>query len=228
MDSLDNPVWHALTGPQAHLSEGTDLALRYDPEVGVFAGMPDAPGPDAWKSLGTLLGAGGVAGVFQSGTTLVPPADLDVVFALPGLQMVATTPLGEPDPSFTRLTAEDVPDMLALVERTRPGPFFRRTIEMGTYLGVRDGDDGHLVAMAGVRIQWSGYTEISAVCTDAEHRNRGLAARLVRAVAHEIEARGDTPMLHVASENTNAIALYEKLGFATRTEFDFTIVQAPR
>jgi ribosomal protein S18 acetylase RimI-like enzyme len=226
MDSLDNPVWHALTGRQAHLSEGTDLALRYDPDVALFAGMPDAPGPDAWKSLGTLLGAGGIAGVFQGGTKLEPPADLDVVFALPGLQMVATTPLGEPDASFVRLTVADVADMLALVERTRPGPFFRRTIEMGTYLGVRE--EGHLVAMAGVRIQWNGYTEISAVCTDAEHRNRGLAARLVRAVAHEIEGRGDIPMLHVASENTNAIALYEKLGFATRSEFDFTIVQAPK
>ena len=226
MDSLDNPVWHALTGRQAHLSEGTDLALRYDPEVGVFAGMPDAPGPDAWKSLGTLLGPGGVAGVFQGGAKLEPPADLDVLFALPGLQMVATASLGEPDDSFVRLTVDDVSEMLALVERTRPGPFFRRTIEMGTYLGVRS--DDRLVAMAGVRIQWNGYTEISAVCTDADHRNRGLAARLVRAVAHEIEASGDTPLLHVAAENTNAIALYEKLGFATRSEFDFTIVQAPQ
>jgi len=226
MDSLDNPVWHALTGSQAHLSEGTDLALRYDPEVAVFAGMPDAPGADAWKSLGTLLGPGGVAGVFQGGTKLVPPADLTLLFALPGLQMVATAPLGEPDATFTRLGAEDVPDMLALVERTQPGPFFRRTVEMGTYLGVRD-DAGRLVAMSGVRIQWKGYTEISAVCTDAEYRNRGLAARLVRAIAFEIEARGDTPMLHVASENKNAIALYEKLGFAARTEFDFTIVQVP-
>ncbi|HTL84251.1 MAG TPA: GNAT family N-acetyltransferase [Acidimicrobiia bacterium] len=225
MDSLDNPVWHALTGRQAHLSEGTDLALRYDPEVAVFAGMPDAPGPDAWKSLGTLLGSGGVAGVFQGGTKLAPPADLDVLFALPGLQMVATTALGEPDPAFVPLTVDDVPDMLALVERTRPGPFFGRTIEMGTYLGVRD--EGRLVAMTGVRIQWDGYTEISAVCTDEDHRNRGLAARLVRAVAHEIETRGEVPILHVASENANAIALYEKLGFATRTEVEFTIVQVP-
>src|SRR3954447_23641421 len=107
VESLDNPVWHALTGRHGQFSEGTDLALRYDPEVAVFAGMPDAPGADAWKSLGTLLGPGGVAGVFQAGTKLVPSADLDVLFALPGLQMVATTSLGEPYPAFIRLTADD-------------------------------------------------------------------------------------------------------------------------
>jgi ribosomal protein S18 acetylase RimI-like enzyme len=226
MESLDNPVWHALTGPQAHFSEGTDLALRYDPEVAVFAAMPDAPGPDAWNSLAKLLGPGGVAGVFQGGTKLDPPAEFELLFELPGLQMVATAPLGEPDPLLVRLTTVDVPAMLDLVERTRPGPFFRRTVEMGTYLGARD--DGALVAMSGVRMQWPGYTEISAVCTDPNARQRGLAARLVRAVAHEIEARGDTPMLHVAADNTNAIALYEKLGFATRATIEFTILQVPK
>ena len=39
-----------------------------------------------------------------------------------------------------RLTADDVPDMLALVERTEPGPFGPRTIELGEYFGIRDGD----------------------------------------------------------------------------------------
>ncbi|CAM5277170.1 hypothetical protein SMICM304S_01749 [Streptomyces microflavus] len=37
--------------------------------------------------------------------------------------------------------------MLDLVARTRPGPFLPRTVELGTYLGIRRG--GALVAMAG-------------------------------------------------------------------------------
>lgn len=45
------------------------------------------------------------------------------------------------------LGAADVPEMLDLTARTRPGPFWRRTHELGTYLGVRL--DGRLVAMAG-------------------------------------------------------------------------------
>jgi FR47-like protein len=40
-----------------------------------------------------------------------------------------------------------VPEILDLVERTKPGPFLKRTIELGAYLGIRR--DGRLIAMAG-------------------------------------------------------------------------------
>src|SRR5258708_2948754 len=80
----------------------------------------------------------------------------------------------ETENGFRPLGARDVPEMLALVERTQPGPFAPRTIELGTYIGVRDGGD--LVAMAGERLHPPGFTEISAGCTDASHRGRGLAA----------------------------------------------------
>jgi hypothetical protein len=42
--------------------------------------------------------------------------------------------------------------------------------EMGRYLGIRR--DGMLVAMAGERLHPPGWTEISAVCTDAAWRGR--------------------------------------------------------
>lgn len=45
--------------------------------------------------------------------------------------------------------AADVPEMLGLVRGTQPGPFRQRTVEMGTYLGLRRA--GRLVAMAGER-----------------------------------------------------------------------------
>ncbi len=96
---------------------------------------------------------------------------------------------------------------------------------MGTYLGIRH--EGRLIAMAGERLRLPGWTEISAVCTDPEHRGRGLATRLVRAVAAGIRDRGDTPFLHAAAENTRAIRLYESIGFTLRRRSAIRQVRAP-
>jgi ribosomal protein S18 acetylase RimI-like enzyme len=222
---LDNPVWHALTGPHAEFCEGTELAVRYDPDVSPFSAMPDRTGPDTWDALEKLYGPGG-AGALVRNEPIHVPAGWTENFRLSGLQMIVTAPIGEPDAAFVTLGDADVPEMLALVGRTRPGPFFTRTHTLGTYVGLRE--NGALVAMAGERMRCAGHTEISAVCTDESARNRGLATRLVRAIAAGIEGRGDIPMLHVASNNTGAIRLYETLGFETRTEFDFVIVQAPQ
>jgi predicted GNAT family acetyltransferase len=70
--------------------------------------------------------------------------------------------------------------------------------------------------MAGERLHPPGWTEISAVCTEAAWRGKGFAARLVRAVAARIRARGETPFLHAEVGNTTAIGLYENLGFRFR------------
>jgi predicted GNAT family acetyltransferase len=69
-----------------------------------------------------------------------------------------------------------------------------------------------------------GFTEISAVCTDAAHRGQGLGARLVRSVAAEIVAGGEVPFLHVAGINVGAIRLYEKLGFSTVSAVRFVVL----
>ncbi|PPK60595.1 FR47-like protein [Actinokineospora auranticolor] len=104
----------------------------------------------------------------------------------------------------------------------RTGP---RTIELGTYLGIRRA--GVLVAMAGERLRPPGWTEISAVCTDPAARGQGLATRLVLAVAAGIRARGETPFLHTGARNTNAIRLYEALGFRLRREMPFLLLTVP-
>ncbi len=115
--------------------------------------------------------------------------------------------------------------MLALVKRTRPGPFVTRTIELGTYLGVRDGD--RLIAMAGERLHPPGFTEISAVCTDPDYRGQGLASRLVAAVVRGIRARDETPFLHLRVDNDAAHRVYAALGFQTRTFVSVMGVRAP-
>ncbi len=103
--------------------------------------------------------------------------------------------------------------------RAQPGPFLPRTIELGRYVGIRR--ERKLIAMAGERLQPPGWTEISAVCTDARYCGQGFATRLVRDVAAGIRARGATAFLHTAAANTGAIRLYQSLGFTLRAETNF-------
>lgn len=227
MHTLDNPVWHALVGPHAALAERVGDAARYVSDVAAFCALPDDATPAAWEDLRTLVGAGGAAFLVRASVDL--PDGWTAEMTLPCRQMVLPDTSGERADDTSELllvlTEDDVPEMLALVERTRPGPFARRTIELGQYLGIRD--DGVLVAMAGERLHPSGYTEISAVCTDADQRGRGLASRLVRAVVRGIRRRGETPFLHLTTENENAHRLYDTLGFETRAFLDVQGVRAP-
>lgn len=197
--------------------------LRYDPEVSVFVSLPPNPGEQDWRDAAKLLGPGGRLAV--GGVTAEPPPDWEKVMDLPGVQMVAENVAAAPDPEAVRLGPEDVPEMLALVERAHPGPFRTRTIEMGTYLGIRR--EGRLIAMAGERLHPPGWTEISAVCTDAPFRGQGLGTRLIRAVAHGIIERGEAPFLHASAANLSAIRLYEALGFRLRRELTFAAYLVP-
>jgi predicted GNAT family acetyltransferase len=94
---------------------------------------------------------------------------------------------------------------------------------MGTFRGIRIG--GRLAAMAGERLRFPGYTEVSGVCTHPEFRGRGLARRLSAAVAARIEARGEQPFLHAWKTNHSAISLYEQLGFRLRTELNAVVLK---
>ena len=212
MHPLDNPVWHALTGPHEKVAEGVGGARRYDPDVAPFAALPDDAPPSCWDDLADLVGPDGTAVLFRG--DVEPPDGWDAFFRVDALQMEAVGVEAAADPRAVELGPGDVPEMLDLVRRTEPGPFAPRTIELGTYLGLRV--DGALVAMAGERVRPPGYAEISAVCTDPAHRGAGLAAALVRDLVGRIEARGERAFLHVVVDNTNAVRLYERLGFATR------------
>lgn len=220
---LDNPTWTSLTGPHAHFAERRGRVLRYPEEVAPFLALPDDPGEQDWLDVAALAGPG--ATVIVAATSARPPGGWEVVNALQGVQLVDAGIAAAPEPEAVRLGPADVPEMLDLVERTKPGPFRKRTVELGTYLGIRRG--GALVAMAGERLHPPGYTEISAVCTDPAFRGQGLGTRLVLAVAAGIRERGETPMLHAAGSNTSAIRLYLSLGFELRRRPDFVSVRVP-
>jgi ribosomal protein S18 acetylase RimI-like enzyme len=219
---LDNPTWHSLTGTHAHLAEGSGGARRYPVDVSPFAAVIDRPDQQAWADLGALVGAGASVTVPGSAT---PPPTWVAIARIEGVQLVDDGVDARADAEAVQLGAADVPDMLDLVERTKPGPFLPRTIELGRYLGIWR--DGRLIAMAGERVRPPGFTEISAVCTDPDYRNQGLAARLVLAVAAAIKTRGETPIMHASATNTNAIRLYEALGFALRRHTTFATYRAP-
>jgi len=179
--------------------------------------VADPPEPASWVDLAELAGPG--AEVAVAGPVPAEHPGSELVAEIPGVQLVDVSLRAEPNPESARLTAADVPEILDLIARTRPAPFRPRTIELGTYLGIRQ--DRALVAMAGERMRSPGWTEISAVCTDPAYRGRGLATSLVRAVAAGIRARGETPFLHTAASNAPAIRLYESIGFRLRRRTTF-------
>jgi ribosomal protein S18 acetylase RimI-like enzyme len=214
---LDNPAWAALTGPHTRFAERLGRAARYPAEVAGFHALADATDPRAWADLASLVGPGATVAV--AGAPLEAFAGWSTAGSVAGVQMIDVALRAAPDPGAVLLTAVDVPEMLDLVGRCRPGPFLPRTIELGRYLGIRR--RGRLVAMAGERLHPPGWTEISAVCTDPAYRGRGLATRLIRAVAAGIRARGETPFLHTGAANTTAIRLYESIGFRLRRTTTF-------
>jgi ribosomal protein S18 acetylase RimI-like enzyme len=249
---LDNPVWHALKGPQRVLGRTTDLAGRFGEDVSPFGALADGADTDmAWQDLARLLGAKGTAEL--TGDLPDPPAGWTVTSLLKGMQMVGDgvsgrqTRFGSPSDSAggsapsrgaeatstlntvalspVPLGQANVPEMMALVKAAQPGPFEARTIEFGGYVGIRI--DGDLVAMAGERLRPPGYTEISAVATHPDYRRRGLARQVVLAVADNITRRGETPFLHALVRNPGAIHLYESLGFTTRRRMVFQCLEAP-
>ncbi|MGW0712659.1 GNAT family N-acetyltransferase [Streptomyces sp. NPDC002643] len=220
---LDNPALASLTGPHAPFAEGRGRVLRYQVDVSPWLALPDEPDADDWADLAALVGPGAEVAVPAYGGSF--PADWETIFDMAGVQLVDDGIAAAPDDEAVRLGPADVPEMLDLVARTQPGPFLPRTVELGTYLGIRR--HGALIAMAGERLHPPGWTEISAVCTDPAFRGQGLGTRLVHAVAHGIRERGETPFLHASAANTNAIRLYESLGFRLRRTTRFVGARVP-
>jgi len=219
---LDNPAYSALAGPHGYLAEQRGAALRYPVDVAPYSALPEQPGPGDWAELAALTGRGAL--VRFAGAPACAPDRWPVTRHI-RLQMIDESVNGAHWADAIRLAAADVPDMLALVASTDPGPFLPRTVELGTYLGVRR--NGALVAMAGERLHPPGWSEISAVCTRPEYRGQGLARQLVLALAAKIRRRGERAFLHVSADNRRAVRLYESLGFRPRRLVTFVEARVP-
>ena len=222
MHPLDRPVWSSLTSHHVPLSTGNELARRFLPDVNLFVSARD-DSPEALAALAELVKPGDLAFILQVPAIVLPPGFVEVKKA-EGVQMVlASNAPTRPDAEIVTLTDHDAPEMLALATLTEPGPFLTCTHSMGHFRGVRI--DGRLAAMAGERMRFPGYTEVSGVCTHPDFRGRGLARRLSAAVVAGIQARGDRAFLHAWRTNQAAISLYEALGFELRAEVNVSVLK---
>ena len=91
----------------------------------------------------------------------------------------------------------------------RAGPFVRSHLERHHLLVARDGDD--VVGILAYRTDWFQCTFVSLVSVRADHRKRGIARALFRAV----EGMSPSPRLFSSTEETNpvAIQMHTALGF---------------
>jgi ribosomal protein S18 acetylase RimI-like enzyme len=219
---LDRPIWSALTTRQRDLAEGGARARRFPVAIGPFADLVDMS-PQSFTELAAIMSGSEISVLFTPDAVTVPD-QFKVLLAETGEQMTGTpaesTLAGV---EIVTLGPADVPDMMALVELTKPGPFGVRTHELGTFLGIKV--DGGLVAMTGERMKPGNYTEMTAVCVHPSHRGRGYAQALLGAVARQIMARGEIPFLHVFSGNSSAIALYRRQGMEIRRRLHVTVLQ---
>jgi ribosomal protein S18 acetylase RimI-like enzyme len=217
---LDNPVHAALSGAHARFALICGHALRYPADVAPFFALPSEPSREDWRGAIEVVPPGTYAAIVHAGADV--PETWKTLQEFEVVQMIDEHVNGIDEPEAIPLTAADVPEMLALARQTDPGPFLDRTIELGDYLGIRR--DSQLVAMAGERLRFDGWTEISAVCTAPTHRGQGMASRLVGALIAVIQHRSERAFLHVLTTNTNAIRLYEELGFRVRRRLTISVL----
>lgn len=222
---LDSAIWQALTTQQAALAEGNERALRFPTHLAPFGAIRDTS-LASFQSLADLLLPGESVALFT--TRVLPDVDILATVREGSVEQMiwaADANVGDIKALVGAVTLydADVEDMLALVGLTQPGPFSRGTASMGNFIGIRTG--GKLVAMAGERMRLNGFTEISAVCVHPEFRGKGLAEYLIRTIAEKILKRGETPFLHVFSDNLPALSLYKKLGFSIRRKFYLRVLQ---
>jgi ribosomal protein S18 acetylase RimI-like enzyme len=227
MHPLDNVIWQALATRQEQFAKFDGSARHFPREVTSLGGFREAD-DEGYECMGRLLGGGGAIGIFLR-QPYEPRKGWEYVGGAPLLQMIHGGVIAEAAPrssqnvQFTTLGDEDSPEMVELTALTKPGPFGKRTHELGTYLGIRI--DGKLVAMAGERLKVPGHSEISAVCTHPEYLGRGFAGLLMTELMQRIRERGETPFLHSRADNARAISLYERLGFRDRSRGHYAVIR---
>ncbi|MEO1306773.1 MAG: GNAT family N-acetyltransferase [Pseudomonadota bacterium] len=218
---LDRPVWTALTTEQSHLASRMGSACAFPEEIGPLAAAASQAHGDM-RDFNALIWHRSMPLI-----TLETPSPICSEFLLAEnplavLQMLATSLIQTPSThEIEMLGPEDSEQIFDLALRTKPGPFARKTNLLGEFMGVRR--EGQLIAMAGQRLRLPGFVEISAVCVDAPYRGQGIGAALVRQMADRILSSGDTPFLHTYASNTQAISLYQQLGFEIRASLEATV-----
>ncbi len=209
---LDNVAWNSLTTSHKHLGKIGKKAAMYHPQISMIAGVSEYT-QEAFTELAKMAQPG-IPVLILSDNPLPDHTDWDIRIKTEVNQMTCDSPIEYEEIQYEILTPDDVPQMLELVKLTEPGPFGPRTIEMGTYIGLKV--DGKLVAMGGERLKPDGYVALSGICTHPDYRGKGYASAITGALTNKVLERGKKPFLYVALKNTGAFRLYEKLGYSVR------------
>jgi predicted GNAT family acetyltransferase len=223
---LDNMIWHALITGNRNIAELDGKVGLYKEDIAPFAGM-EAFTEDNLATLHQLLSPKQSVAVSYTDAITLDSTQWEIVQHMDCCQMVYTNPI----PTFTTpqshliqpLTDMHIPQMLELTALTKPGPFRERTILFGNYFGIFI--DGRLAAMAGQRMHPVPYLEVSAVCTHPDFRGHGYAKAAMLKVMELILQQSFIPFLHVLSNNTAAIALYESIGFTVRRNLFIDVIR---
>ncbi len=209
---LDNVAWHSLCGEHALFSSGGSSARRYGAGFSPIIAFANIANPD-FSDLEQVCGSGEF--FFSDGWNGEAPEGWKIERKLDMYKMVWA---GGPAPEvitsgldIRQLSTADIPAVLDITSRLKPGPFGPRTIELGTYLGLFDGDK--LASMAGERFVAGPFREISGVCTDNDYQGRGYARLLMNLLVIKQLERGEIPFLHAVTANTVAVELYTRMGF---------------
>ena len=223
---LDNPILNSLLTAHESIAMVQGSARRYPPAIGPLAGTPDQS-QESYDSLAVLAGPGGILGLFFPDPP-APPAGwslfrggilTQMICRNPNLVDARALPAGV---AIRKLGPSDVPAMVELANLTEPGPFRERTIELGNFYGILEGN--RLLAMAGQRMRVPGFVEVSAVCTHPDARGRGYAGILMSEVMRDTLAENATPFLHAFADNP-AVSLYQRLGFIQRRTFQLAVIK---
>lgn len=207
---LDNIFWHSLTGPLATFAVGGDSARRLVPGSSPMIGFRNLAEPD-FGALEAHCAPGEALYCADWSGPMPPGWQLQAEAVMHRMVWDGDAAPGADDPELVPLRPDHADQAVSLAAATRPGPFGPRTIELGHYLGLFDGD--RLVAMAGERLAAGPWREVSGICTHPDLQGRGLARRLTLALVRHVLAQGRRPFLHVMASNERARALYLRLGF---------------
>ncbi len=212
---LENIVWRSLAGPQQAFATGDDEVRRYASGFSPIAGFANNQSP-ALDKLSTLFAPD--ESFYTDGWKEPVPDQWTLVSESTMYKMTwnADQPPADDAGGAQKLDGRQASAALKLAQLTQPGPFAIRTIELGEYWGYTEG--GRLIAMAGERMFDGYWREISGVCTDPERQGLGLARRLMSRLIRRITDRGECPFLHVMTDNSTAVGLYQRMGFSIYKE----------
>ena len=213
--TLDNIMWHCLSGAHARFADGAGGVRRYARGFSPILGFERPHEPDFallanYCDVGEHFYCDIWSGSAPAGWRIDQEATM--------FKMVWDAPVPEGDVAADAvlLRPAHAPLALELATLTNPGPFGPRTPELGEYFGYFD--HGRLIAMAGERMEADALREISGICTHPDFQGRGLARNLTLKLVQRQVKRGQTPFLHVMHANTAARSLYGKMGFRNYTE----------